>query len=144
MTSPFQVVFDCADPARVGQFWATALGYVVPEPPEGYANWREALSAMGVPEERWDAAYAIEDPAGVQPRVYFQRVPEGKTVKNRVHLDINASGGWTTPLDERRFRVDARVSELEAAGATLVRRTEEHGHYYVVLTDPEGNEFCVH
>jgi hypothetical protein len=75
---------------------------------------------------------------------YFQRVPEEKTVKNRVHLDLNVGGGREAGLGENRRRVDAEVVRLEAEGATVIKPGgEERGEYWVVMQDPEGNEFCV-
>ena len=109
MATPIQVTFDCADPDRLATFWATALGYKKQDPPEGFGSWEEFLSAQGIPEDQWNSASAVVDPDGVGPRIYFQRVPEPKTVKNRVHLDVNAGGGRDTPPDERRKRVDAEV-----------------------------------
>jgi hypothetical protein len=83
------------------------------------------------------------DPDGAGPRIYFQRVPEPKTVKNRVHLDLDAGGGASVPLEERRRRVDAEVERLRGIGATRLRAVEESGEYWVVMQDPEANEFCV-
>src|SRR3954469_3059795 len=82
----FQVTFDCAEPERVARFWCEVLGYVVPPPPEGFASWDEFDRAQ--PPEQQGSAYACVDPSGVGPRLFFQRVPEGKVVKNRVHLDV--------------------------------------------------------
>ena len=143
MATPIQVTFDCADPDRLATFWATALGYKKQDPPDGYATWQAFLSVQGVPEEQWNSASAVVDPDGRGPRIYFQRVPEPKTVKNRVHLDVNAGGGPDTPSDERHRRVDAEVERLAGAGATKLRVFEEHGEYWVVMQDPEGNEFCL-
>jgi len=143
MTIPIQVTFDCADPERVASFWAEALGYKLQDPPEGYANWPDFLTAIGVPEAEWNKASAIVDPEGRGPRIYFQRVPEPKVVKNRVHLDVNVGGGPGTPIDERRTRVDAAVERLCGMGATKIRPYEENGEYWVVMQDPEGNEFCL-
>jgi hypothetical protein len=143
MATPVQVTFDCADPDRLATFWATALGYKKQDPPTGYATWPEFLAAQGVPENRWTAASAIIDPAGRGPRIYFQQVPEPKTAKNRVHLDVNVGGGRDTPDDERRGRVNAEVERLLGAGATRLRACAEHGEYWVVMHDPEGNEFCL-
>ena len=86
------------------------------------------------------------DPEGIGPRVWFQIVPEGKQVKNRLHLDLSVSGGRGTPKPVRRERVQASVSELVAAGATVVGELELAGsdYYGVTLIDPEGNEFCLH
>ena len=143
MATAVQVVIDCADPARVASFWATALHYKEQDPPEGFATWEEFLTAQGVPEEQWNSASAVVDPDGTGPRIYFQRVPEPKIVKNRVHMDLNVGGGPSTPLDERRKRVDAEVERLMEVGATKLRPVEERGEYWVVMQDPEGNEFCV-
>src|SRR6266545_8389992 len=93
MAIPIQVTFDCADPERVASFWAEALGYKLQDPPEGYANWPDFLTAIGVREAEWNKASAIVDPEGRGPRIYFQRVPESKVVKNRVHLDVTVGGG---------------------------------------------------
>jgi hypothetical protein len=143
MAIPIQVTFDCADPARLASFWAEALGYKLQDPPEGYASWPDFLTAIGVPEADWNKASAIVDPDGDRPRIYFQRVPESKVVKNRVHLDVNVGGGPGTPIDERRARVDSAVERLCDIGATKLRPYEEHGEYWVVMQDPEGNEFCL-
>ena len=143
MTPPFQVVFDAADPDRLARFWARALGYELQTPPDGYESWQAFLVELGVPEDEWNSASAIVDPDGVSPRVFFQRVPEGKTAKNRVHLDVNVGGGHDVDLAERRSRVDATAARLVEAGATLLWPKEERGEYWVVLQDPEGNEFCV-
>lgn len=84
MAIPIQVVFDCADPARIASFWAGALGYVIQPPPEGFSSWEGFLTSIGVSEDRFNDRSAIVDPDGVGPRIFFQRVPEGKSVKNRV------------------------------------------------------------
>lgn len=139
-----QLVFDCADPAAQADFWAEALHYVVPSPPEPHATWDDWARAMGIPEERWNDARAIEDPDGVGPRLFFQKVPEGKVAKNRMHLDLNVGGGPSVSLEERRARVDAEVERLKALGATDDRGAmERDGEYWVRMNDPEGNEFCV-
>ena len=143
MATSIQVTFDCSDPDRLATFWATALGYTKQAPPPGYASWPEFLAAQGVPEDRWTAASAIVDPEGIGPRIYFQQVPEPKTVKNRVHLDVNVGGGRDTPDAERRGRVNAALERLLGAGATQLRACAEHGEYWVVMQDPEGNEFCL-
>ena len=144
MATEIQVVIDCADPAKLSKFWAEALHYVLQDPPAGFDTWHEYLRSEGVPEESWNDAGAIVDPDGERPRIYFQRVPEPKTVKNRVHLDINVGPGISAPLDERRRVVDEEVERLTVAGATIIRPgSVERGEYWVVLQDPEGNEFCV-
>jgi hypothetical protein len=85
----------------------------------------------------------VVDPDGNGPRIYFQRVPEGKSVKNRVHLDLNVGGPRSAPADERRRRVDAEVDRLVKLGARQSRAIEERGEYFVNMFDPEGNEFDV-
>jgi len=136
MATGVQVVFDCADPVALARFWAAALGYEV----QYDEDW---LREHGVPEAQWNDASAAFDPERRGPRLYFQRVPEPKVVKNRVHLDINAGGPHGTPLEERRRRVDAEVERLAGLGATRVRAAEQFGEYWVCMLDPEGNEFDV-
>lgn len=144
MATDFQVVIDCADPAGLARFWTTALGYVLQDPPSGFATWQDFLRAEGVPKEDWNAASAVVDPEGDRPRIYFQRVPEAKSVKNRVHLDLNVGPGMAAPLEERRRVVDAEVERLRSIGASVFRPgSVERGEYWVVMQDPEGNEFCV-
>jgi hypothetical protein len=143
MAVRFQVTFDCADPDRVATFWAAALGYEKQAPPPGYESWPAFLAAQGIPEDQWDAASAVVDPAGVGPRLFFQRVPEPKATKNRVHLDLNVGGGPGVPLEERRRRVDAEVGRLIEAGAAKLRSFDQHHEYWVVMQDPEGDEFCL-
>lgn len=139
-----QLVFDCADPAAQSEFWAEALGYVVPAPPEPHATWEDWARAMNIPEAQWNDSRAIEDPDGARPRIFFQKVPEGKVAKNRLHLDLGVSGGPSVPLDERRRLVDAEVARLKGLGATDERGAmEKNGEYWVRMNDPEGNEFCV-
>jgi hypothetical protein len=143
MATGIQVVIDCADPDRMAMFWAGALGYQLQDPPEGYATWEDFLTKIGVPEDQWNNASAVVDPDGVAPRFYFQRVPEGKVVKNRVHVDLNVGGGRSIPIEERKKRVDAEAERLKGEGATVFRPVEEHDEYWVVMQDPEGNEFCL-
>jgi hypothetical protein len=140
----FQVTFDCGDPAALAGFWAQALDYRIQDPPSGFDSWDAALAAMGIPPERRNDASALIDPAGSGPRIFFQRVPEGKSAKNRVHLDVRATPGSTGA--ERMAALEERCAELVAFGATRIARHEpapplQAGH--LVLTDPEGNEFCL-
>ena len=143
MATSTQVTFDCADPDRLAVFWAAALGYKKQDPPEGYATWPEFLADQGVPEDQWNAASAVVDPDGVGPRIYFQRVPEPKASKNRVHLDVNVGSDRTIPPEERRNRVDDEVTRLLRIGATKLRACEERDEYWIVMQDPEGNEYCL-
>ena len=141
---PVQIVFDAADTERLATFWAAALadrGYRIPDPPDGAADWPTWLRAQGVPEDQWGSASALEGDEG-QPRLFFQRVPEPKTAKNRVHLDLLAGGGHTVPLEEQRQRVRAAVERLTGLGATFVEERTELGTHWAVLRDLEGNEFC--
>ncbi|GEL93621.1 VOC family protein [Cellulomonas composti] len=141
MAVKLQVTFDAAHPPTLGRFWAAALGYVEDSPPPPFTTWEEALDAMNVPLDQRESAYAVVDPDGVGPRLWFQRVPEGKTAKNRVHLDVGVASHL--PREERPAAVRARVAELEALGATRLYEKDELGSFWVTMTDPEGNEFCV-
>ncbi len=145
MATSFQVTIDCDDPASLSAFWATALGYQLQDPPTGFATWQDFLKAQNVPEHLWNSASAVIDPQGTGPRIFFQQVPEPKVTKNRVHLDVNVGGGRNVPLEERRQKVYAEVERLVAAGATKVesRNHQAMGEFWVVMTDPEGNEFCL-
>ena len=144
-----QITIDCADPGPLVAFWAAALGYVVEPPPEGFGSWNDYWRHVGVPDSELptdvDAANSLVDPAEVGPRIWFQVVPERKSVKNRLHLDLKVSGGRVVPLAERRARVEAEAARLEELGASRLRLLSQDGldHYAVVMADPEGNEFCV-
>lgn len=143
MSIAWGVTFDCARPPEVAAFWALALGYVEPPPPDGAASWEEWLVAQGVPAEEWDdVAYLVAPDGG--PTLSFLRVPESKVAKNRVHLDVKVSGGRDQPAELRRSRILATVDRLVAAGGAVVFHDEPGGTLdHVVMTDPEGNEFCV-
>ncbi|MBV1853574.1 VOC family protein [Catellatospora tritici] len=144
----FQLTIDCADPARLVGFWAAALGYRAQDPPEGHATWRDFYLSVGVPAEELgdgDCADRLVDPAGGGPAIWFQIVPEQKTLKNRLHLDVLVGGGRSVPVAIRRQRVDAKVEQLVRLGATVLYRHDGDtvDHYAATLADPEGNEFCV-
>ena len=145
MANSFQVTFDANDPAKLADFWGMALGYVIQPPPEGFDHWDDWARSMGIPEENWNDARALVDPDGVGPRIFFQRVPEGKTAKNRVHMDVNVGGGHENSLEERRAIVKAVSKQLIAEGATKVEVHEypDRNDYWIVMLDPEDNEFCV-
>jgi Glyoxalase-like domain len=118
--------FDAADPQALASFWAFALGYVKEPGFDGSDN------------------ASIIDPEGRGPAIGFLHVPEGKTAKNRVHIDIRVAGEGPWDMAERERLIRAKVPELQAAGARLVREEfyeQVLGH--VVMQDPEGNEFCV-
>ena len=117
---------DAADPHQIAAFWAQALGYVS-EP--GYDDPDGA---------------SIIDPDGKGPAIGFLRVPEAKTSKNRMHIDIRVAGEPPWDMTERERLIRTKAAELDVAGATLVREEsygDDLGH--IVMLDPEGNEFCV-
>jgi protein-L-isoaspartate(D-aspartate) O-methyltransferase len=106
--------------------------------------WAEFLEQAGVPEEQRLIASALVDPEGRRPRIFFQKVPEPKTAKNRVHLDLRAAPGLEG--EERMATLEAECDRLVALGATRFERYEpappmSAGH--IVMADPEGNEFCL-
>ncbi|MGW0687629.1 VOC family protein [Streptomyces sp. NPDC002754] len=121
-----QITFDCAQPVRVARFWCEVLGYVIPD---GAAD-----------DESWSLA---SDPTGEGPRLYFQRVPEGKVVKNRVHIDVRVGTGLVG--DERLAVLQAEADRLMKLGAThvLTQRADDENESCITLQDIEGNEFCV-
>lgn len=143
MAIAVQVTFDCADPDQLATFWAEALGYKLQDPPPGFDSWEAFLEANAVPKDLWNSKSAIVDPDGAGPRIFFQQVPEPKQSKNRVHLDVNAGGPPGTTAEERRSKVDAAVERLTALGAKKLQDREEMNERYVVMQDPEGNEFCL-
>jgi catechol 2,3-dioxygenase-like lactoylglutathione lyase family enzyme len=139
-----QITFDCADPAAVAAFWCEALGYRLQPPPPGFADWDSALESWGVPVEQRNSRSAALPAEGEHgPRLFFQRVPEGKTAKNRVHLDIRAAPGLKG--DERMAALAAEADRLIALGARQMRRIEATSmdEGIIVMQDPEGNEFCL-
>jgi hypothetical protein len=144
MAVRLQVVFDAADPPKLAAFWGEAIGYVEEDPPDGFDSWEAWAVANDLPREDWDNYASRVDPDGAGPRLFFQRVPEPKTAKNRVHLDLAVSGGRETPIEDRRRRVADAVERAVAAGATRIKAYDEAGQHWVVLQDPEGNEFCLH
>ena len=143
MSVRVQIAIDCLDPAALAAFWTQALGYVEQPPPPDFASWDDWLRANDIPESQWNAFNAIVDPDGVGPRIFFQRVPEPKQVKSRIHLDLGFGGGLATAADERRRRVDEAVARLVALGAEHVHTYEERGERWVAMRDPEGIEFDV-
>ena len=134
------ITFDCADPTALATFWADVFGYPRPEWPE---ELRAQLLASGLTEEDLANRSAVEDPDGVGPRFYFNRVPEGKTAKNRMHIDIQAVPGRHPTTEE----LETEKDRIVALGATVIvdydrpwGPVEEH---HFVMQDPEGNEFCL-
>jgi catechol 2,3-dioxygenase-like lactoylglutathione lyase family enzyme len=144
MAKVIQVSFDCSDPAALSAFWAQALGYRLDSPPPGFDSWDQALEAWGVPKDRRNDASALVDPDGVGPRLWFQRVPEGKSAKNRVHLDVRAAPGLEG--EQRMAALETEADRLVGFGARRGQRFEPDGVMssgFIVMTDPEGNEFCL-
>ncbi|HEX5937431.1 MAG TPA: VOC family protein [Actinomycetota bacterium] len=107
------VTFDCADPMQLARFWADALGFELD------------------PESDQDGAL-VREPSAAAGGLYFQPVPEAKSVKNRVHIDLRPSGSMA-----------AEVERLRGLGATIQGRVDEEGSFWTVMRDPEGNELCV-
>ncbi|CAL9618189.1 hypothetical protein SUDANB120_05803 [Streptomyces sp. enrichment culture] len=137
----FQVTFDCADPERLARFWCEVLGYVPQAPPEGFATWEEfGRSRPGGEPVAW---FSCSDPSGVGPRLLFQRVPEGKVVKNRLHLCVRVGTGLVG--EERLAALEAECARLAALGAVRVRLmlADEENESCMVMQDIEGNEFCL-
>jgi hypothetical protein len=137
----FQVTFDAAEPERVARFWCEVLGYVVPPPPDGFDSWDSYDRAQ--PPEKQGSGFAIVDPTGVGPRLLFLRVPEGKVVKNRVHLDVRVGTGLVG--HERLEVLEAECARLVPLGASRVRLlvADEENESCLVMQDVEGNEFCL-
>ena len=142
----WQLTVDANDPAMLARFWAQALGYqpVPPAEPQTawHAHYRARLGEVAAFDDR------LFDPAGLRPPIWFQKVPEAKAGKNRLHLDLYPSGrDDALPMERRIGIVEATVAELSRLGASVQRRTRHDGPeepvYYVVMHDPEGNEFCV-
>jgi len=143
MSREIQVTFDCGDPAALAEFWAQTLGYDVQPPPPGFETWDAALDAWGVPAEHRNDRSAVVDPDGKGPRLFFQKVPEGKSAKNRVHLDVRAAPGLDG--EDRMPALEKECGRLVALGATRLQVLEPNAldAGTIVMQDPEGNEFCL-
>jgi hypothetical protein len=140
MATDFQVTIDCAAPHTLAEWWAEALGWQVEPQDEAFirrmvdaGHATEADTMMHNGALVWKEGAAITSPDPGRPRVLFQLVPEGKTVKNRMHLDLRVGA-------EHR---EAEVARLVAAGATELHRASQGPYEWATLADPEGNEFCV-
>ena len=139
----FQVSIDATHPPSLAEFWMLALGYIIQPPPPEFDSWDDWARAMEIPEERWDDARALVDPEGRGPRLFLQKVPEAKTAKNRFHLDINVTAGLRDDPEAAIEALRAHAGKLEAAGATLIEEFDNFQGHWIVMHDPEGNEFCV-
>lgn len=144
MAYDFQVVIDCAEPHPLADWWAQALGWQAEASDEdfikemvskGFADEADTATYRGVLVWKTGAAISPADgpQSGRRRRILFQQVPETKTVKNRVHLDV-----WVGP-----DKVEAEVERLVASGATLLHRGSQGPHSWVTIADPEGNELCI-
>lgn len=122
MARPMQIALDCSDPSKLAEFWSSALDYRV-------------ARASDDGERVW-----LSDPEGKSPSLLLHRVPEPKTVKNRLHLDVYVT--WDLPPQEAKPIVDEEADRLCAMGATRLGIFESDD-YFVVMSDPEGNEFCI-
>lgn len=153
MALEWKLVVDAADPHRVAAFWAEALGYEIEDNTAlidallGYGTITEdmvkEMEIGSEPRRVWRDLIAVRHPddpydkdtgTGLGRRILFQRVPEPKTVKNRLHIDVH------TASDE----LEGEAARLETLGATVQRHIREPAGEWIVMTDPEGNEFCVH
>ena len=145
MFANLQLTIDCTEPHVLADWWAQALGWSV-EPQD--ADFIRSMIAQGYATDDdttthhgnlvWDEATAIRpdlDPAGKDgPRILFMRVPEPKTVKNRLHVDVRV-GPDKAVADE--------VTRLVATGATELHQGRQGPHTWTTMADPEGNEFCI-
>ncbi len=138
MSFSLQVSFDADDPPTLAQFWAVALGYVLQPPPDGFDSWPAFIESVGLPIDEVDNYSALVDPDGSGPRLFFQKVPEGKQAKNRVHLDVNVGAP-----DHDWARVSSHAEKLREAGGRVVEERTDEMSRWIVMLDPEGNEFCV-
>ena len=142
----WQLTIDANDPAVLARFWAQALGYQPVPPAEPATTWHAHYQARLGENAAFDDR--LFDPAGLRPPIWFQQVPEAKAGKNRLHLDLYPTGRDSALSMERQIEiVEAKVAELSRLGASAQRRDRcddpEDPVYYVVMHDPEGNEFCV-
>ncbi|MDQ3735579.1 MAG: VOC family protein [Actinomycetota bacterium] len=138
MAHSFQISFDADDPPALASFWAIALGYIQQPPPDGFDSWPAFVESVGLPVDEADRFAALIDPEGRGSRLFFQQVPEGKQAKNRLHLDVNVGtrgGDWD--------KVEAHAALLRDAGATIVGERTDEMSRWIVMLDPEGNEFCL-
>ncbi|WP_229070388.1 VOC family protein [Actinoplanes sp. DH11] len=135
MALRMDLTFDCADAERLAEFWKQALGYADEPPPAPFATRDEWVASFGPPEEDEGGGAWLHDPAGGGPRLSFLEVPERKTAKNRLHIDVRVGRS-----EDAWARVLTKAEELEAAGGRIDTIVDGH---HVVMADPEGNEFCV-
>ena len=150
MDTSWQLVVDCTDPQTMVEFWSQALHYIPEPPPAPHATWHAYWQFMGVPAEELEPEAgelpeSIIDPIGHGPRWWFQQVPERKSIKNRLHIDLRVGGGRGVDFETRKARVSQESERLVALGAQIrhVMDRAEMDHFAVCMSDPEGNEFDV-
>lgn len=131
MAHSIQLTFDAHDPPALAAFWALALDYIQSPPPPGFDSWEDFAAANDIPAERMGDYGSVVDPDEVGPRLLFLKVPEHKSAKNRMHMDIHVPNR------------EEHVAKLVAAGATELESRSEVGAEWTVMEDPEGNVFCV-
>jgi catechol 2,3-dioxygenase-like lactoylglutathione lyase family enzyme len=135
MAARIDLTLDCANPAKLAEFWKLALAYEDEPPPAPFTTREEWLQQFDLEDDDGDGAW-LHDPSGAGPRLSLLEVPEPKVAKNRLHIDVRVGGGG----EERWARITGKVEQLRAAGASVLREFDGH---HVVMADPEGNEFCV-
>jgi hypothetical protein len=140
MAYDFQVAIDCSSPHELADWWAEALGWQVEAQDEAFIRRMVetgAASEADTTQHRgalvWRVGAALNSPEPGRPRLLFQRVPEAKTAKNRMHLDVRVG-------PERR---EEEIARLLTLGATELWRASQGPYEWATLADPEGNEFCV-
>lgn len=138
MLTRVDLTLDCANPKALAAFWRTAAGYVDEPPPSPFTTREDWLAQFADEDDDGMGAAWLHDPTGVAPRLCLLQVPEPKTAKNRLHLDLRVSGSGTP--EEKWSSVTDQVARLTEAGGVVVYMFTGH---HVVMTDPEGNEFCV-
>ncbi|MEU4401241.1 VOC family protein [Micromonospora orduensis] len=138
MPARIDLTLDSTNAQVLAAFWKTALGYIDEPPPPPFATRAEWLAQFDLPEDDPEDGAWLCDPDGIGPRLSILDVPEPKTAKNRLHIDIRVEGSGTP--DERWARIMAEANRLVEAGGLILEEVDRH---HVVMADPEGNEFCV-
>ncbi|MFJ2417109.1 VOC family protein [Streptomyces brevispora] len=139
MAARIDLTLDCADAQTLAVFWKTALGYVDEPPPAPFTTREEWFASFDLPEDdHIDDSAWLCDPEGAGPRLSILKVPEPKTAKNRLHMDVRVPGHGTP--EERWARIRAESERLVRAGGTALEVFDGH---HILMADPEGNEFCV-
>ncbi|WP_329615226.1 VOC family protein [Streptomyces brevispora] len=139
MAARIDLTLDCADAQTLAVFWKTALGYVDEPPPAPFTTREEWFASFDLPEDdHIDDSAWLCDPEGAGPRLSILKVPEPKTAKNRLHMDVRVPGHGTP--EERWARIRAESERLVRAGGTALEVSDGH---HILMADPEGNEFCV-